>query len=367
MKLGRNKPCWCGSGKKFKKCHLDRDTQKPINEGVIHKQINGFYTQKYCSVPNEMKCDCSGRIIKAHSISKSSSLKEIALNGHVLTTFKGAVSFKNGIEIKPKKIGIQKASTFTGFCSYHDKAIFQPIEDVDFSISEKNCFLVAYRAVSRELFVKQRSTGTFDLVKELDKGKSIEQQKEIQAVYKRLSTNNDLSTSDLKFIKDKLDQMLIKSEYNSLKHVVFTLSEPPKVMTSAAVGPTFDFQGKKIQKFSQDPDEIPSYIIINSFSSQGVGYICLPWIDEHKSVGESFYKSLQNSDCIEGSLLAFIFTNIENNYLSEDWWSALNSTEKSYLMGLYYQGVMIPTYSDALRNALDLKAFQVIITTKLGV
>ena len=112
MKLGRNKPCWCGSGKKFKKCHLDRDTQKPINEGVIHKQINGFYTQKYCSVPNEMKCDCSGRIIKAHSISKSSSLKEIALNGHVLTTFKGAVSFKNGIEIKPKKIGIQKASTF---------------------------------------------------------------------------------------------------------------------------------------------------------------------------------------------------------------------------------------------------------------
>jgi preprotein translocase subunit SecA len=22
-KLGRNEPCWCGSGKKYKKCHLD--------------------------------------------------------------------------------------------------------------------------------------------------------------------------------------------------------------------------------------------------------------------------------------------------------------------------------------------------------
>ena len=24
-KIGRNDPCWCGSGKKYKKCHLDGD------------------------------------------------------------------------------------------------------------------------------------------------------------------------------------------------------------------------------------------------------------------------------------------------------------------------------------------------------
>jgi uncharacterized protein YecA (UPF0149 family) len=24
-KVGRNDPCWCGSGKKYKKCHLDKD------------------------------------------------------------------------------------------------------------------------------------------------------------------------------------------------------------------------------------------------------------------------------------------------------------------------------------------------------
>ena len=30
MNLGRNDPCWCGSGKKYKKCHLDSD-QKYFN------------------------------------------------------------------------------------------------------------------------------------------------------------------------------------------------------------------------------------------------------------------------------------------------------------------------------------------------
>ncbi len=23
--LGRNDPCWCGSGKKYKRCHLEKD------------------------------------------------------------------------------------------------------------------------------------------------------------------------------------------------------------------------------------------------------------------------------------------------------------------------------------------------------
>lgn len=29
--LGRNDACWCGSGKKYKRCHLDRDQLKQQN------------------------------------------------------------------------------------------------------------------------------------------------------------------------------------------------------------------------------------------------------------------------------------------------------------------------------------------------
>ncbi|HFT8046801.1 TPA: SEC-C metal-binding domain-containing protein [Klebsiella pneumoniae] len=27
-KIGRNDSCWCGSGKKYKKCHLGREKEK---------------------------------------------------------------------------------------------------------------------------------------------------------------------------------------------------------------------------------------------------------------------------------------------------------------------------------------------------
>ena len=29
-KLGRNAPCWCGSGKKYKKCHLGADEKAEV-------------------------------------------------------------------------------------------------------------------------------------------------------------------------------------------------------------------------------------------------------------------------------------------------------------------------------------------------
>lgn len=28
--IGRNDPCWCGSGKKYKKCHLSKDTAERV-------------------------------------------------------------------------------------------------------------------------------------------------------------------------------------------------------------------------------------------------------------------------------------------------------------------------------------------------
>ena len=36
--LGRNDPCWCGSGKKYKRCHLSKDAAKRM-EAVYAAQI----------------------------------------------------------------------------------------------------------------------------------------------------------------------------------------------------------------------------------------------------------------------------------------------------------------------------------------
>jgi hypothetical protein len=43
MKIDRNKPCHCGSGKKYKKCCLAKDTP----ESDLMKRINELRKMKY--------------------------------------------------------------------------------------------------------------------------------------------------------------------------------------------------------------------------------------------------------------------------------------------------------------------------------
>lgn len=366
MAHGRNEPCWCGSGLKYKKCHLHRDQQVPVDKGKIFKQLNSFYDYKVCSAPDSLKHDCTKDIIKAHSVSKGSSLKEISRDGHVLTTFKATTINETSIQIEPKKIGINKASTFTGFCSYHDNYLFSEIEDKDFEISELSCFLIAYRAIARELFVKKRASSTYDMAKSLDKGKSLPFQKKFQAMHKHLNQNNNLSTTDLEHIKNIFDTCYVSRDYTPIQHLVFTLATAPKVMTSAVVAPLFDFQGNILQTTTNDPNQIPDYLIVNAFSSNGIGYIVLSWLETHKNTCFKLYESLLKSSSPPDSLTILIFALIENIYLSEEWWENLEQDDRDTLMNIFSQGITSPTYNDVLITNKNYDGFTIINTTSIG-
>ena len=52
----------------------------------------------------------------------------------------------------PKQIGIEDASTFTGFCSFHDNKVFEPIDSHFFEVTPHHIFLVSYRCLCLALF-----------------------------------------------------------------------------------------------------------------------------------------------------------------------------------------------------------------------
>lgn len=366
MKQGRNDHCWCGSGLKYKKCHLNRDKQQPVEKSQIFKQLNSFYDYKTCSAPKSIKHECSQNIVKAHSVSKGSSLKEIAKAGHVLTTFKAISPTYKTSKLEPKKVGINRASTFTGFCGHHDNTLFSEIEDKEFKATEKQCFLVAYRALSREIFVKNRANSTLEMTKNLDKGMNLPFQKRHQAIQSYLSNNNDLSTGDLEYLKDILDSCFEEDKFERINHLVFKLEQAPQVMASAAVAPTVDFQGNLIQSITSDPKIIPDYLIINVFSSNGTGYIVLSWVEEHQKTCMELYKSLMKTSSPEDSLTVFLFAMIENIYLSEEWWNNLVEEDKEYLMKIFSHGITTHTVNDVLVTNKSLNSFKIVETIEIG-
>lgn len=204
------------------------------------------------------------------------------------------------------------------------------------------------------------------MLSQLDKGENIIVQKAMQSAHKHFSNNNYLTSCDIKYIKKKLDFGLESKYYDGVRHIVFTLDSPPSIMTSGVLGLTFDFQGKLIQKMSNDLQKIPDYLFINSFSSHGVGYIVLSWLEEHDSSCMKFYESLLETESINDAVVLFIFAMLENIYLSEKWWSNLSQIYRDELMNAFSQGVIDHTYNDVLSTKSRFGAFEITKITTLN-
>ena len=45
--IGRNEPCWCGSGRKFKQCHLHRTAEHPLEERAawLYRKAGGYLSE----------------------------------------------------------------------------------------------------------------------------------------------------------------------------------------------------------------------------------------------------------------------------------------------------------------------------------
>ena len=188
--IGRNDPCWCRSGMKYKHCHLNRGNQKPLEPFQVVELYKKAFSQETCLAPDVWLNECSSKIATAHTVPKSSSLKRISSQGHLYSFFPMTRhidennQLKSQGKLKPELLGINKASTFTGFCSRHDDAIFAPLEKDVFRGTLEQCFLLGYRALVREIYTKCGQKHSAALARNLvDRGKSYEEQRKIQEFY----------------------------------------------------------------------------------------------------------------------------------------------------------------------------------------
>ena len=340
-KIGRNQPCWCRSGIKYKKCHLERDKQKPITRQDAENSIKSLNSKKACSVPAPFKKDCTSKIIKAHTISKGASLKAISDKSHVMglkPNLSGLISSGGVLELT--RIGINQASTITGFCSKHDNELFLPIEDEKFSATKEQLFLLAYRPLVRELYAKESQPKVAELFKQSDKGRDIFSQIETQKIAGAYAQGIDLALRDLNYVKDKLDNMLIMDNYDELQHHIFELSEAPSIVSSASIAPETGFDGSIIQSLGVDV-AMPSYIIFNLVSFDGKGFFVISWLKEHATLVDIFVNTLTNHNLErQGDLIVgFLYSFCENVFASPKWWEQLDEKSKNKMIERTHHGI----------------------------
>lgn len=329
-KIGRNDPCPCGSGKKYKKCCMGK-ADNPVfsditNLPLIHKEMRKTARLKECLYPDHSHC--SEKIIGAHSIQNNKILAKISDNGKVyMPAVKPEVSFA-----LQKEYGRKEASVFTGFCGYHDKTVFQPIEDCDFTGSEEQIFLYIYRAFALEYHKKQEAVR---MEQQFFSNKpSIINMPGYMIDGK---TGFAMAVDDFREEKAVFDDALIHNDYGVLTSLVWTFNGFSNVAATGGEAPSLDFESKRIQNLL-NPHIPARHIYYSVFPESGKTYAIIAWLKQYDDVFASIKKKLIDLTDIEkrnyiNNTLPIVAENIA---IKPSSWDAMSEQAKEEFSMLFY-------------------------------
>lgn len=359
MNIGRNDLCWCGSGKKFKYCHMNKNNTQ-INLYDVSRDHKKMFNKKYCLYPSADKSKCKGQIIKAHTIQRNGGLNQISRNGHVYGFMNDLVTVnKNGGILLPELIGINKASTFTGFCNYHDTMLFKPIETNEFLSNNEHTFLLGYRAICKEYFLKIVQQTSIQYMKDHSPALPNKDLIEFIKVYENgLTSGINLAKS----IKKEYDNFLIEKNYSNSNFYVLRIDKVPPIMCSGGSYPDYDFEGNRLQVIS-DLHKPLDNLTFSIIATDSGGAIVFQWLSNSLK-SKDFIKSLNQKDKrnISNLIIKYAFSNFENIYMSPDWWEQLNYKKQKYLIKRINQGVhpfLMRNESTLLKDNIEIVDWEI--------
>ena len=285
-KIGRNDPCPCGSGKKYKKCCLNKSVEQRLAEAVA-RSSNNLKNEahiKQCLHPNKNECD--EKIIKAHAIQNNRILNKISEKGMVVSMDGVEHLVFQSAETKGRKI----ATIFTGFCKYHDKTLFQEIEDKPFTCTSKQLFLLTYRTLAWHYHKKQEQINatTIHYEKMRREGYDLAKSDDFLDYLSMLSIGH----SDNDIEKKCFDTYLLDGNYDMISAVVWEIPYEVNFAVSMMTELEHDIQGNQLNDMLAD--EPTKKIYLNIFPAEGKSFCIWSWLQDNDKCYSAFGKQFEH-------------------------------------------------------------------------
>ncbi len=341
LKMPRNAPCWCGSGKKWKQCHRNRESQPPVNFHDQLSQLDHEFEGGYCSHPEASSENCGRRIIRSHTVQRRGGLAAIAENGHVISAKAGFRDrLRNHGAFVPSKVGVRSASTFMGFCDTHDHSMFQPVESHTVPLTPKSCFLLGFRAISYELFNKKAALRTVNIMREFDRGKPYWEQCELQQHIHLHKEGTKRGLTDCERWKKQYDTIFIEEQFEEYRFVGVVFSAVLPVVGCGAFHPEYDFAGNLLQIVTRG-DSPHEHVGLNLTVLNGRSVLVIGWTEGHKGPAALFGRSFQDVPDEEKANrgIQLAVEHLENVYMKPSWWNDLSDTIRNELAARMQTGI----------------------------
>ena len=326
--IGRNKPCWCGSGKKTKRCHPEQARRRPLARHDLLKRFDRAFHKRECLHPHAGASTCKGKIVDAHTIQKR-VLRRIAQDGHVYSTPAQRFSLKEG----PSLIGVRDASVFTGFCQIHDDQLFAPLEKEPWQASRLQIALLGCRAICHEFYLKRAAVRAMDAIK----AAVIDQDTKELSLFQ---FGASIAVKELGAVKRQYDELILRANLDSLSYYVVELEREPELVCSAAAQTTHDFRGFQIADFS-DFDKQSDWMTFSLVATDRGGAVVFTWLEDQEGLNEHVMRTLDELSDVQLSHAAvrFAFEFCENSFFTPTWWDGLEPSVQASFRERHLRGL----------------------------
>lgn len=309
------------------------------------------FKHKECSCPADWKHQCTGDIVRAHSLSRRNALGVVTESGHVFSLVPdwGQLFHKDKFVFKKKSA--KEASTFTGFCGYHDNNIFLELDNNEFNGSMKLTFLSAYRTLCREIFMKKGHLSTIHLGQAMDKGRSPDGQIFIQETVSASSEGASSALSELEELKNHFEVALKESSYGEFAFANFHFPKQPDLVSAGGFNPSHDLSGKFLQNL--DVDTHTQNVFFSILPDQNGFWASFLWLRAH-SLLEQFVADIEKNFCSPGGIYAVALSHVENTFLRPSFWNALPEKRQATFHYLMMMDILHRDYDRAKQVATEL-------------
>lgn len=327
---------------------MSTDSKNPKNTNFQNEMSEWIEDIKRRSYIKDCFCDnenCNGSIISAHSIQNNKILKKLSRNGEVVSLSSRDRVYEadsDGVSFslsETKTTGRGKATTFTGFCKYHDNEIFKPIELYDYRLKNiEQEFLFAYRALAKEYYSKRISTNFTNILLQ----EPSEKKNKFLTFFEQLQLNIDLRSNiiliqNLEKEKSFFNKILAEKTFSKLVTKAIVFDQEYHLSACCCFGPEQDLYGNPINKYPRLEEGLKN-IYLTIFPQNGKTYILFSYLRKNSSRLYRLIdqinkpKEIPKKQIIISNILA---SSCENVVLSPVRWSEVSDPQRKVFYDVF--------------------------------
>ncbi len=257
--------------------------------------------------------------------------KFIAEGHHVLQFVLKTDPKRGAGPIVPERTGINKATTFFGYCEAHDNAVFRPLETREFCFSEEQIALLGFRALSREFYLKDAEADMIETLARLMMERSDLATADRALFLLGRGTGVHNAQRNLKDAWNKYGEMVVHHRFDELKYYAIRFEGAPAYFASVGFLPEWDFDGNELQNLAKTGAFQP--ITFNAWAAANSAVAVFSWHSSWNPICVKFIDSLRRiaEAKVADRILSMAFDVSENVVFRQSWWESLTNDNQNLI------------------------------------